>query len=272
MRRLATFLLFATLLLSALASSPSAQLQVGSGRAIISQGGNDALVSSAGALSTNLTQVSGAAVVLGQTTMASSLPVVIASNQSAVSQNVAQFGGAATVTGTGASGSGIPRVTVSNDSQVKPWDGTNTISVKAASTTPVAADTSLVVGFSPNTLGCAGQSIANTKKAVLSQTASAQIITGAASKQTYICSIVIFSATAQSVNLVEGTGTTCATGIAGLTGGTTAATGMSLAANGSLSRGTGQGLTTFTATAADNVCLLQSSTGQVSGVIIYTQF
>ena len=113
---------------------------------------------------------------------------------------------------------------------------------------------------------------ANTKKAVLSQTASVQIITGAASKQTYICSVIIFSATAQSVNLVEGTGTTCATGIAGLTGGTTAATGMSLAANGSLSRGTGTGLTTFTATSADNVCLLQSSTGQVSGVIIYTQF
>src|SRR5207237_1731340 len=117
-----------------------AQLQVGSGRAIISQGGNDALVTSAGALSAN----------------------------------VAQFGGAAAGTGTGAGGSGIPRVTVSSDSQVKPWDGTNTVTVKAASTTPVATDTALVVGFSPNTLGCAGQSIANTKKAVLSQTASAQ--------------------------------------------------------------------------------------------------
>jgi hypothetical protein len=150
--------------------------------------------------------------------------------------------------------------------------GGNDAVVKAASTTPVAADTALVVGISPNTLGCAGQSIANTKKAVISQTASAQIITGAASKQTYVCSILLVSATAQSVNFVEGTGTTCATGIAGMTGGTTAATGMSLAANGGVSRGVGNGLTAFTTTAANNVCLLQSSTGQVSGVVIYTQF
>ena len=238
MKELLAKMCFAVLILWLLAPPPRAQMQVSSGRAIISQGGNDVVVSSAGALSANVTQ----------------------------------FGGAATVTGTGAGGSGIPRVTVSNDSQVKPWDGTNSISVKAGAATPVAADTALVVGLSPNTLGCAGQSIANTKKATLSQIASAQIITGAASKQTYICSIVIFSATAQSVNLVEGTGTTCATGIAGLTGGTTASTGMSLAANGSLSRGTGAGLTTFTAAAASNVCLLQSGTGQVSGVIIYTQF
>ena len=231
-----------------------------------------AIASNQSALPQNLTQVAGASLALGQTTMTGSLPVVIASNQSAVPQNVSQFGGTAVVTGTGASGSGIPRVTVSNDSQLKPWDGTNTITVKAASTTPVTTDTALVVGLSPNTLGCAGQSIANTKKATISQTASAQIIAGVSAKQTYVCSIVIFSATAQSVNLVEGTGTTCGTGTAGLVGGTTAATGFSLAANGSVSRGNGMGLTTFTATAADNVCLLQSSTGQVSGVLIYTQF
>jgi hypothetical protein len=272
MNQLIVKFLFAALLLWALAPEPSGQLQVSSGRVIVSQGGNDAVVSSAGALSSNVAQVGGAAIALGQTTMASSLPVAIASNQSAVPENVAQFGGAAVVTGTGASGSGIPRVTVSNDSQVKPWDGSNTITVKAASTTPVATDTALVVGVSPNTLGCAGQSIANTKKATISQTASTQIIAGVSSKQTYICSMVIFSATAQSVNLVEGTGTTCGTGIAGLTGGTTAATGMAFAANGSVSRGAGNGLVTFTATAADNVCLLQSSTGQVSGVLIYTQF
>ncbi len=189
-----------------------------------------------------------------------------------VPQNISQFAGAAAVTGTGASGSGIPRVTVANDSQVKTWDGSNTVTVKAASTSPVASDTALVVGISPNTLGCAGQAIASTKKAALSQTASAQIITGASGKQTYICSLVIFSATAQSINLIEGTGTTCATGSAGLMGGTTAATGISLAASTGVSHGNGTGLASFTAAAADNVCLLQSSTGQVSGVIVYTQF
>lgn len=89
--------------------------------------------------------------------------------------NVTQFGGSAIVTGTGSSGAGIPRVTVSNDSNilssqsgtwtvqqgaspttaangwpVKPTDGTNTITIKAASTTPLATDTAQVVALSPN--------------------------------------------------------------------------------------------------------------------------
>ncbi len=64
--------------------------------------------------------------------------------------NLTQFGGSAVVTGIGASGAGIPRFSLSNDSLIKLWDGTNTTAVKAASTAPVAADTSLVVGLSPN--------------------------------------------------------------------------------------------------------------------------
>lgn len=89
--------------------------------------------------------------------------------------NITQFGGSNLSTGTGASGAGIPRVTVSNDSNllasqsgtwtvqqgaipttaangwpVKPTDGTNTITVKAASTAAVATDTAQVVAISPN--------------------------------------------------------------------------------------------------------------------------
>lgn len=89
--------------------------------------------------------------------------------------NITQFGGTNLSTGTGASGAGIPRVTVSNDSNllasqsgtwtvqqgatpttaangwpVKPTDGTNTITVKAASTAAVATDTAQVVAISPN--------------------------------------------------------------------------------------------------------------------------
>lgn len=89
--------------------------------------------------------------------------------------NTTQFGGNNVVTGTGSSGAGIPRVTVSSDSNVlatqsgpwtvlqgttgitnssgwfvRPTDGTNTITVKAASTAPLATDTALVVVESPN--------------------------------------------------------------------------------------------------------------------------
>lgn len=66
-------------------------------------------------------------------------------------QNVTQFGSTNVSTGTGTGGAGIPRVTVSNDSAVRVWDGTNTATVKAASTAAAATDTSVVVTPSPNT-------------------------------------------------------------------------------------------------------------------------
>lgn len=104
-------------------------------------------------------------------------------------------------------------------------------------------------------------------------TASGQIITGTASKKTYICDLDIVTATAQNIALVEGTGTTCATGTAGMAGGTTAATGWNFAANGGLTKGNGDGAV-FSAdsAAADNVCLLLSGSGQTSGNGHYVQY
>jgi hypothetical protein len=64
--------------------------------------------------------------------------------------NIGKIGGTAPSTGTGAGGAGIPRVTVSNDSQVKVWDGTNQMAVKAASTAPAATDPAGVITVSPN--------------------------------------------------------------------------------------------------------------------------
>jgi hypothetical protein len=102
-------------------------------------------------------------------------------------------------------------------------------------------------------------------------TASGQIATGKAGKQTYICHISITTATAQNIALVEGTGATCGTGTAGMAGGATAATGWNLAVNQSVTEGVGGWQINATATAADNVCLLLSGTGQTSGVIEYAQ-
>ncbi len=102
-------------------------------------------------------------------------------------------------------------------------------------------------------------------------TAGGQIITGTASKQTYICSAFLVTATAQNIALVEGTGTVCATGIAGMAGGTTAATGQNWAANGGFFGGNGRAWIFKTATAADNVCLLLSGSGQTSGSVTYVQ-
>ncbi len=110
---------------------------------------------------------------------------------------------------------------------------------------------------------------------VINLTASGQIITGTAAKKTYICSVHFVSATAQNIALVEGTGSTCATNIFGLAGGTTAATGWNLSANGGMTLGSGLGTVVSpsadsNATAA-NVCLLLSGSGQTSGQITYVQ-
>jgi hypothetical protein len=148
----------------------------------------------------------------------------------------------------------------------------NRAAVKAASTSPAATDPALVVGMSPNSLGCAGAGIANTMSTPINVTANMQIISGVSGKQTYVCSINLISSAADNVALVEGTGTTCGTGTAGVAGGATAAAGWNFAANGGLALGNGLGIVARTATAADNVCLLVSGSAQVSGTIVWAQF
>lgn len=106
--------------------------------------------------------------------------------------------------------------------------------------------------------------------APLNTTANVQIITGSGSNFIYVCSISLVSATAQNIALVEGTGSTCGTNTAGMAGGATAATGWNLPINGIISFGSGTGAVAHSAVAGDNVCLLTSSTGQISGVISWT--
>jgi hypothetical protein len=101
--------------------------------------------------------------------------------------------------------------------------------------------------------------------------ASGLVATGAAAKQTYVCHIALVSATAQNVALVEGTGAVCAGGTAGMAGGATAATGWNFFLGEELVEGVGGNWVLATATAGDNVCLLSSSTGQISGVVDYVQ-
>lgn len=177
--------------------------------------------------STNVDQIGGAALALGQTTMAASLPVTMASNQGNISTNVAQIAGTAPT-------------------------------VKASGTNAATTDTALVIAPSPNP-----STVCSSVKAV-NQTASTDLVTSVA--KLHICSIVLVSATAQNLSLVEGTGTTCATGIAALIGGTTAS--VAVAANGGFATASERAWL-VTQTTADHLCLLQSGTGNVSGVITY---
>jgi hypothetical protein len=103
----------------------------------------------------------------------------------------------------------------------------------------------------------------------INQTTGTQLITGTASNRTYVCHFNLVTATAQNIALVSGTGSVCATSTGPMYGGTTAATGWNFAANGGIVIGNGGGVTAKSDTDADNICLLQSASGQISGVIVY---
>jgi hypothetical protein len=161
---------------------------------------------------------------------------------------------------TGTVNQGTPAATA-NRWPVQLSDGTSVEAVKAASTSPALADPAAVVNLSPN------PSPVCTSVQSVNQTTGTTVITGTASQFLYICSIVLVSATAQNISVVEGTGTVCATGIAALVGGTTAS--VALAANGGFSSVAGLPWMK-SKTAADNLCILQSGAGNVSGTITYT--
>src|SRR5262249_35749388 len=78
----------------------------------------------------------------------------------------------------------------------------NRATVKAGSASPAPADPALVVGVSPNSLGCAGASIANTISTPINVTTSTQIISGAVGNQTYLCGINLITGAPDNVALV----------------------------------------------------------------------
>lgn len=92
-------------------------------------------------------------------------------------------------------------------------------------------------------------------------------ITGVSGRQVRICSFNLVTAGANNVAFIEGTGATCGTGTAGMTGGTTAASGWNFAANGGITQGSGLGEVMSTATAGDSVCIVTSAGTQLSGHI-----
>jgi hypothetical protein len=130
--------------------------------------------------------------------------------------------------------------------------------MKASGTNAATTDASLVVAPSPNPSTVCTSSIA------INQTSSTDLVTS--TNKLHICAILLVSATAQNLSLVEGTGTVCATGIAALIGGTTAS--VAVAANGGFSTPSDRAWL-VTKTTADHLCLLQSAGGNVSGVITY---
>lgn len=141
----------------------------------------------------------------------------------------------------------------------------NTIATSVAAATPAGAN---IIGYTTND-PCT--SAATKISFPISQATSTQIISGTSAKKTYICSLMLIAADAENISLVMGTGSVCATGIAAVIGGTTAANGPNLASNGGFAWGNGASTIASGVTNADNVCLLQSASGRVAGVLTYVQ-
>lgn len=103
----------------------------------------------------------------------------------------------------------------------------------------------------------------------ISSATTTRIIAPTSSKKNIICSLVILTNAANNVVLEEGTGGTCGTGTAGMSGDTT--TGWPLAANGGLTFGNGLGAVFQTAGTNVDTCIKTSAATQLSGTASYVQ-
>lgn len=101
----------------------------------------------------------------------------------------------------------------------------------------------------------------------ITQTTSTQWVTGTSSMRTYVCSFMVTqpSSSTQTFALVNGTGSVCASSPAAMIGGSTAANGMQLP----FALGTGAGSIAKSTADAANVCLLQSGSDRIAGVMSY---
>lgn len=116
------------------------------------------------------------------------------------------------------------------------------------------------------------QTVAKTYTPISITTATTtRIVAPAASKRTYICYMVLTSAAADNVGIVEGTGGTCGSGTAGVIGGTTAANGPNFAANGGVALGNGGNAVAATAGTNVDLCLITSASTPLAGHIAWVQ-
>lgn len=112
---------------------------------------------------------------------------------------------------------------------------------------------------------CSGPNKANIP---ISVTANAKLVSSNGPR-IRICSIFLLSTSAETFSLVEGSGSTCGTGTAGVIGSTTAANGPALPANGGLTLGNGAGSVAMQAVAGNDICILISGSTLIAGNLTY---
>jgi hypothetical protein len=215
--------------------------------------------------------------------------VALPANQSV---NVSQINGVTPLMGNGTTGTGSQRVTIASDNTaftvnaaqsgtwtVQPGNTANTtpwlVTDSATSTTAAAvpAKAGYIGGAGSGSTGgnLVGIPVGDTYKNINISTATTTLlVTGVSGRQVRISALHMVTAAANNVALIEGTGATCGTGTAGMAGGTTAASGYNLAANGGIAFGSGIGTVMQTATTGDSICVVTSAATQLSGGLQYT--
>lgn len=225
---------------------PAAAQIVGPVRIQITDGSGNAITSTSSALDINVKSGS------------------LAANQSV---NVAQVNGVTPLMGAGNTGTGSPRVTVATDQAALPAWG------QGATGSAVPAGGAYIGGIgSGNLLGF--KNCDNWTPISIASATTTKIIALASAKTTYICSFHLYASGTVSAAWISGTKVTneCDTTTAGLAGGTTAATGYAFIAQTGIAAAGTLAPIMATATTAKDVCIITTGTGQLSGVVNWTQF
>jgi hypothetical protein len=203
----------------------------------------------------NTSWIGSTAPTVGSKTAANSLPVVIASDQASIPV-------AATLNAETTKVIGTVRA-----------QGNLGAAMDAATGAAPPANAILAGGITSGATGgfMAGIPICDSQQAVnISTITTTLIVTGVSGRHIRICAFQLVTAAANNVAWLSGTGATCGTGTAGISGGTTAASGYNFAANGGLTAGSGLGTVLKTAATGDSICLVTSATTQLSGTVSYT--
>lgn len=102
--------------------------------------------------------------------------------------------------------------------------------------------------------------------ATISVTANTQLVTNAGNQFLHVCTFSVVIAAAESISLVEGTGSTCGTATRGLYGGTAAS--AAFAANGGVAMVSDRIIVPMQVR-GDHLCLLKSAANNASGTLVY---
>lgn len=222
----------------------------------------------------NVAQINGVAPSMGNGASGTGVQRVTIANDStgvlatvSTVTNLSQLGGQAIAMGTGTRSAGTQRVTVATDDVVptNPSTAANW-GIAATGAAPPANAVYAGVLSSGATSGLLRGQVYCDQTASFNGTASAQVIAGVSGRKIYICRAGIHTpGGANTVSIVSGTGSVCATGITaipGLDGATTAANGFSFQqySGDEISADTPLAIT---ANNADNVCVLVGSATRV---------